>query len=243
MRDYLLDLVEHTYDLGCINLVKITGTEQDTVIDAIAEDNGVVVQAKFKNPMPDFIGTFGMPNLSKLKIILNLQEYKEDASITVTRQTRNDVDTPTGVHFENKTGDFKNDYRFMTPEVIAEKLKVAKFKGVPWHVEFEPTVASIQRLKMQMQANTEETKFQAKTENGNLVFSFGDHSTHAGNFVFQPGVTGTLKRSWAWPAAQVMSILTLTGDKVMQISDDGAIQITVDSGIGVYTYILLAHTK
>ena len=85
MRDYLLDLVEHTYDLGCINLVKITGTEQDTVIDAIAEDNGVVVQAKFKNPMPDFIGTFGMPNLSKLKIILNLQEYKEDASSTVTR--------------------------------------------------------------------------------------------------------------------------------------------------------------
>ena len=26
MRDYLLDLVEHTFDLGCIDLVKITGT-------------------------------------------------------------------------------------------------------------------------------------------------------------------------------------------------------------------------
>ena len=38
MRDYLLDLVSHTYDLGCINLVKITGTDADTSIDGLAED-------------------------------------------------------------------------------------------------------------------------------------------------------------------------------------------------------------
>ena len=32
MRDHLLDLVEHTYDLGVIDLVKITGTDK---VDAI----------------------------------------------------------------------------------------------------------------------------------------------------------------------------------------------------------------
>jgi hypothetical protein len=96
---------------------------------------------------------------------------------------------------------------------------------------------------MQAQANAEETLFQAKTENGDLKFFFGDHSTHAGNFVFHPAVSGQLKRTWAWPVKEVISIMNLTGDKTMRISDDGAADIRVDSGIAVYRYILPAQTK
>jgi hypothetical protein len=76
-----------------------------------------------------------------------------------------------------------------------------------------------------------------------LKFFFGDHSTHAGNFVFHPGVTGTLKRTWSWPIKTVIGILDLTGDKTFRISDDGAAQITVDSGLAVYNYILPAQSK
>jgi len=126
---------------------------------------------------------------------------------------------------------------------VNDKLKTAKMRPVPWHIEFEPTNAAIQRLKWQMSANAEEPNFQAKTENSDLKFFFGDHSTHAGNFVFHPGVNGQLKRAWSWPAQQVMNILALTGDKVMRISDDGAAQITVDSGIAIYNYILPAQSK
>jgi hypothetical protein len=240
MKDHLLDLVEHTYDLGVIDLVKITGDDKSTVISGLAEDRSVVVEGQFANPHPDFIGTFGMPNLSKLKILLNLQEYKENAELSLTRK---DTGAADGINFQNATKDFKNNYRFMAAEIVNEKLKTVKFKGVNWHIEFEPTIASIQRLKMQAQANAEEVNFQAKTENGDLKFFFGDHSTHAGNFVFQPGVSGTLKRAWAWPIKTVISILDLTGDKVFRISDDGAAQITVDSGLAVYNYILPAQSK
>lgn len=243
MRDYLLDLVEHTFDLGCIDLVKITGTDKETVISGIAEDRSVVVEGRFLAPVPEFIGTFGMPNLNKLKILLNLAEYKENATITVKRQDRNGVDSPVGLHFENAAGDFKNDYRFMASEIVAEKLKTVKFKGANWNVEFEPTVAGVQRLKMQSQANAEEANFQVKTDSDSLKFNFGDHSTHAGEFVFHAGISGALKRSWAYPVRQVISILDLTGDKVMKISDDGAAQITVNSGIAEYNYILPAQTK
>lgn len=243
MRDYLLDLVEHTFDLGCIDLVKITGTDTDTVIDGLAEDRSVVVQGRFNTPVAEFIGMFGMPNLSKLKILLNLAEYRENAEITVTRQDRNGETVPVGLHFCNPSGDFKNDYRFMTSEIVSQKLKTVTFKGANWHIEFQPTVAGIQRLKMQAQANAEEPTFQAKTDNGNLKLAFGDHSTHAGEFVFQPDVGGTLKRAWSWPVKQVISILDLTGDKTVRISDDGAAQITVDSGIAVYHYILPAQSK
>lgn len=240
MRDYLLDLVSHTLDLGCIDLIKIQGTDSETTVQAMAQDTSVIVQGRFHAPVADFMGTFGMPNLAKLKILLNLQEYKENAIITITRNSAGAAD---GIQFDNATGDFRNNYRFMSQSVIDEKLKNGKMRSVPWHIEFEPTVAAVQRLRMQAQANVEETVFKVKTENGDLKFLFGDHSTHAGAFVFQPGVTGTLKRAWAWPVAQFMSILALSGDKIIRISDDGAAQITVDTGLAVYNYILPAQSK
>ena len=240
MKDCLKDLVEHTFDLGCIDLIKIVGDTDTTEVSALAEDLSVVVQAKFHNPVADFVGTFGMPNLGKLKTLLNLQEYREDAKLSITRRATGE---PDGINFENKVGDFKNNYRFMAEGIVNEKLKTAKFRGATWHIEFEPTNAAIQRLKWQMSANAEEPNFQAKTENGDLKFFFGDHSTHAGNFVFQTGVTGQLKRTWSWPAKQFASIMDLTGDKIVRISDDGAAQITVDSGLAVYNYILPAQSK
>lgn len=240
MRDHLLDLVEHTLKLGCIDLVKITGDDKSTVISGLAEDRSVVVEGQYASPVAEFIGTFGMPNLTKLNILLNLQEYKEGAELTVTHK---DTGAPDGINFQNATKDFKNNYRFMASEIVNEKLKTVKFKGVNWNIEFEPTVAAIQRLKMQAQANIEEVNFQAKTENGDLKFIFGDHSTHSGNFVFQPSVQGQLKRAWSWPIKTVISILDLTGDKTFKISDDGAAMITVDSGLATYNYILPAQSK
>jgi len=240
MRDHLLDLVSHTYDLGCIDLVKIVGDDTTTTIAGLAEDRSVVIEGQYAGPVPEFIGTFGMPNLNKLKILLNLQEYKENAKLSITKRADGQ---PDGINFENATSDFKNNYRFMSSEIINEKLKTVKFKGVNWHIEFEPSAAAIMRLKMQAQANAEETVFQAKTENGDLKFMFGDHSTHSGSFVFEPGVKGQLKRAWSWPINTVISILSLTGDKVMKVSDDGAAMITVNSGIATYNFILPAQSK
>jgi hypothetical protein len=131
----------------------------------------------------------------------------------------------------------------MASQIITDKLKTPKFNGVNWHIEFEPAAAAILRLRMQSQANSEQANFQVKTDNGDLKFFFGDHSTHAGNFVFHSGVKNSLKRPLSWPAVQVMSILALSGNKIMRISDDGAMQITVDSGIAVYDYTLPAQSK
>jgi hypothetical protein len=246
MRDYLLDVVKNTYDLGCITAVKVTGNDQETTLDAVADDRTVVLHARFHAPVAEFQGLFGMPNLDKLKILLNLQEYRENAVISVNRHDRSGTGKPepVGLHFANPAGDFQNDYRFMTSEVVAEKLRTAKPKKSPtWVIEFEPAVASIQRLKMQAQAHSDEPLFQVRTEKDLLKLSFGDHSTHAGEFVFQTGISGKLTQHWSWPARQVISILDLAGDKVMRISDEGVAEITVDSGLAVYRYALLAQTK
>jgi hypothetical protein len=243
MKDILQDIVAHTHSLGFLPTVKITGEDVVTTLESMAEDRSVILNAKTHESVDEFTGTFGMPNLDKLALHLKNPEYKENAKINVIKSQRNGVEIPTSLHFENAAGDFVNDYRFMSTEVINEKLKSVKFKGNGWDIEFEPSMSAITRLKLQAAAHTEETVFQVKVEDGNLVFFFGDASTHAGSFVFQHDISGKLKHTWSWPITQVISILGLGGTATMRITDQGAMQITVDSGIAEYNYILPAQSK
>ncbi len=242
MKDILQDIVAHTHSLGFLNIVKVT-SEADTTIESMAEDRSVILSSQTKTPVSEFTGTFGMPNLDKLALHLKCPEYQTNAKVSVEQAERNGETVPTHIHFENEAGDFENDYRFMNKQIIDEKLKTVKFKGASWDVVVEPSMASIQRMKFQSMAHAEETVFTVRTEGNSLVFSFGDASQHAGSFVFQTGITGTLKHAWAWPVAQVQAVLNLDGKVTMSISDQGAMQLTVDSGLAEYNYILPAQTK
>tara|TARA_B100000212_G_C27384571_1_gene538627 strand:+ start:4515 stop:5243 length:729 start_codon:yes stop_codon:yes gene_type:complete len=242
MKDILQDIVAHTHSLGFLSLVKVSN-EESTAIDSMAEDRSVILSAQTHSPVAEFKGTFGMPNLDKLALHLKNPEYQKDAKIDVVEAERNGETVPTHIHFENAAGDFQNDYRFMNKQIIEEKLKTVKFKGATWNVTFQPSVASIARMKLMSAAHTEEPVFNVKTVDNNLVFSFGDASTHAGEFVFQHGVEGTLAHTWSWPVAQVQAILNLDGDATMSISDQGAMMISVDSGMTKYDYILPAQSK
>jgi hypothetical protein len=243
MKDNLQDLIQHTHGLGCIELIKVSGTDTETTVNAVAEDKSVIVSGVLKHPNVEFIGTFGMPNLGKLKTILSFDDYDEHSKINVTRVNKGGIDVPEYIHFETKAGDFVNDYRLMSKAIAEEKVKSVLFKGTTWNVEFEPSIAGIQRLKRQASANSEEKNFTTKTENGNLMVYFGDPSTHSGNFVFYPGVTGTLNKAWMWPVKEFLSIMDLPGDKIIRISDAGATEIVVDSGLAVYRYLLPAQAK
>ena len=239
MKDYLLDLIQHTHGLGVIELVKIEGSDTETKIAAYAEDKSVIVTGSFKTPIDGFQGVVGMPNLSKLKTILSFDDYDDKAIINITRKD----DTPTAIHFETGAGDFVNDYRLMAKVIVEDKVKTVTFKGASWDVEFEPTVAGVMRLKKQAQANSEELNFVTKTDNGDLKIYFGDPSTHSGNFVFQPGVSGNLTKAWNWPVKVFLAIMDLPGDKVVRFADAGAAEITVDSGIANYRYLIPAQAK
>jgi hypothetical protein len=243
MKDYLQDIVQNIHGLGNIDSAKITGTDTETCISTISEDKSVIVQARFHNPVPEFIGTFGLPNMGKLKTVLDIPEYREDATITIERQGEKDADYPSSITFENKGADFTNTYRLMTPSVVTEKLKNLKFNAPSWDVEFSPSNASIQRLKFQAQANSDENCFIARTDKNNLKFYFGDHSTHAGNFVFHAGISGKLSKDWKWPVGVFSSILNLVGDKTIRISDAGVSKITVTTSIAEYDFILPGQTK
>jgi len=243
MKEILQDIVSHTHNLGFLNVVKITGDDKETKFDSMSDDRTVIMFAQANEVYKEMKGVFGMPQLNKLKYLLDGPEYKDEAIIDLVMSDRNGQKVPVGIHFENKDGDFKNDYRFMNTEIINEKLKTVKFRGANWDVEVTPSLQSIQRFQFQAGANSEHVTFLTKIENGNLKFIFGDQSTHGGEFVFATGVKGKLTKAHTWPVGAILSILKIAdvNNCTLSISDVGALQITMDSGLATYKYIIPAQ--
>ena len=246
MKDILQDIVKHTHGLGFLDLVKISGDDKETAIDSMAEDRSVILQGTFNKPQAEMSGTFGMPQLGKLDIHLKCPEYKDKAKITVLSGERNGATVPTGIHFENEKGDFKNDYRFMNAEIINEKLKTVKFKGVNWDLTVQPTQQNLKDLSYWAGVmGSVESTFVAKTDKGSLKFYIGDGSNDRVEIPFTANVNVELKKGWSWPLAQTLSILKLsdTSQASISFSEQGAMKISIDSGTGVYDYILPARTS
>ena len=78
-----------------------------------------------------------------------------------------------------------------------------------------------------------------------MIFTFGDQASHGGEFIFATGVKGTINKGWAWPVAQVLQILKLADSAkvTLKFSNEGAMQVTVDSGQGEYNYIIPAQAQ
>lgn len=246
MKDILQDIVNHTIKLGMLDKVKITGTEDKTAIFSMDEKRQIVLMAETKDPVPSMNGTFGMAQLEKLRYLLEGTIYKEDAKITLTTMNKNGEDIPTGLHFENKDGDFHNDYRFMNSEIIEKILASLLFKEPSWSLDVEPTVNAIQKFQYQAGANSEIETFGAKLDGDKLRFKFGSGGIgeHGGEFVFATGVTGTLNKSYTWPVNAVLSVLKIAdgnNTKINISNDKGAMQITLDSGVATYKYIIPAQ--
>jgi hypothetical protein len=243
MKDILQDIIDHTLNLSDIEILKIVGTTTETTVSGKSEKNTVFLTGKFNTPVAPFIGTFGMPNLPKLKTILGFgDEYNENAKISVVTQKVDGVDQPSTIHFENKSGDFVNDYRLMDKTVVESKVPNVVFKGTKWDIDFQPSIAGIQRLKKQSQLHSDDEIFKTTLANGNLSVHFGTPSNYSGVFVFQNGLTGTLAKTLGWPVKQFISIMDLVGDKHVYITDQGAMKITVDSGLAQYEYLLPARS-
>jgi hypothetical protein len=240
MRDILKDLVTHTYALKCVEFVKVTGSEDETKIETVATDKSLIIIGHTKEPCIDLTGTVGMQELNKLNLLLDNPEYRENAKIEVAWEIRGGKNQPVAINFTNKDGDCSNKYSLMRAEFIDEKIKKMEFNGASWHAEFQPSLSSISRLKLQSAIHNEEDFFVVKSDKSDLKIFFGNAGTHEGNFVFHKNITGALKKSWSYPVTRFLSILNLDGEKTIKFSDMGLAMITIDTGLSVYNYYIPA---
>ena len=245
-RDIVQDIVKHTAGLGFITNVKVTGTDEATELDAMDADRTVIMHAQLHNATSDFKGEFGLGNLGFLAGVTALGNYQsDDATVEVVSRERNGVTTPDHLMFKDADGN-TDQYRFMSKEIIEQTLQTVKFKGADWDVTFEPTKAKVSELTQVAGIyGGIEPNFTVKTQDGDLIVTVGaPDGSFTGKRTFASNIEGELNEGYAWPLAQVLSILKLgmSGACVMQISKRGALQISVDSGIGQYNYILPALT-
>jgi hypothetical protein len=245
-RDVVQDIVKHTAALGFIQAVKVTGTETETTLDAMDADRSVILKATLHSPVQDFIGEFGLGNLGFLSGITNLPNYAiDDSTVEVVTRDRNGIAEPDHLLFKDASGN-TDQYRFMGKELINQALQTVKFKGAEWDITFEPTKQKVSELTQVAGIyGGIEPNFTVKTDNGDLIVTVGaSDGSFTGKRTFAKNVEGELTEGYAWPLAKVLAILKLgmSGSCLMQISQRGALQISVDSGIAKYDYILPAMT-
>ena len=144
----LKEIVTYTTSAD-LDLVKITGTATETVMEAINSHKSVVLQAKFRQAIPEFIGTVGLPNLGKLSVILNIPEYRENSQVSTTALSGGGLAT---IEFNNQFNDFANTYRLMDSAVVNNQISSMTFKEPAWNLDFEPLNANVQKFRYQTQA-------------------------------------------------------------------------------------------
>jgi hypothetical protein len=239
MKDYLIDVVRHLVPLGCFDNLRIDGTDTETKLFSMNKDRFAVVMIAPHAVIPEFKGTFGIPNLPLLNTILNIPEYQEDTAKTTINRNGND---PVDIMFENTAGDFKNEFRLIKANIIDGMQPSMQYNVPTWLTTFNPTPAEQQRLKYQSSAHPNEKHINFIIENGNIRGAIGDSSSHYGNFIFHSGVDKKARADILIPGIILNSILALDGDKTICMGTH-AMMISIDSGLAIYNYVLPSQNK
>lgn len=244
MLDALKDIIKHTNSLGWIDMVKIVGTTADAKIEAIDADKTVVIFGSMYQPITGIDTTVGLSRISILKGYIDFPLFNNDnAKIEVVKELRGSINMPTEIKFDSKAGHTSN-YRFMSETMVNEQIKVPPFKGATWNVTVSPEKKKVSELSyFQGVLGGFEKRFVVSVDKGTLNFNVGSGPTDRTIVPFASNVTGTMKHQWSWPLTQVLGILKLSDtakDCTMSFSDMGALKIEIDSGLGIYQYILPA---
>lgn len=260
LLNYLKDLVAHTSGLG-INSIKITGDGTNAIIEGSDETNKtLVIKGKFLKEVPEFEGVCGFNELELLTNYVNAYKHRDDTAVivredrtypqVVTDDDGNDVlgdngepetesvtnNVITEIHFGRGT-QMKNDYRVMDLRVLPTQ---PKFGGLPWDVVVEPTKRGIDLLSTQAGFNAEKF-FGLTVDDGTMYLTLGA----TGVIEFAYDVDGDITRAWTWEIKKVLDVLKLSSDAecTMSFSDRGALQITLNTGLAEYNYVIPAKAN
>lgn len=242
--DSLSDIVKHTHGLGFIDAVKLRYDEEKntTLVESIV-DSSVVLYGTLDEPIDGLTSTIGLSRMSVLNGYLNFAPFNtNDAQINILTQERGGVSTPTSVQFNSGKGHTAS-YRFMSEKQIDSEIQVPNFTGADWNVVFQPTRQSVKDLStLRSIIGSLESDFLIETDNGDLNFIIGSDTTDRTKVTFATGVEGELRHSYRWAINTMLPILKLGDDAAeitVSISDAGVAKIDIDSGLAMYTYIIM----
>lgn len=242
IKDTLKDVLKHTHSLGIFEMVKITGTSEETTVETVDAEKTVIFKGKTVNPVPDFVDhTVGLSRMAVLDGYIKYPGFDaENATVSVVTQERNGNTVPTEVSFIAEDGT-DAQYRFMLADVINQQLKDIKFKGAEFDINIVPSQKNIKDLTyFNSVLSAFESTFSPRTVDGKLYFHIGDAGGDRTKVLVAEAVDGELTHEFKWPLDIVLKILRLSDSSnvVMSFNAKGLLQIKVHSGLGEYTYLL-----
>lgn len=245
LKDYFKDMTTYVSNSGFFDKIKIAASDKDIIIESLDKDKEVILKGKFKEPLKELVGEFGLNNLSLLQTITGDPEFTSpDSKLTVTYESKHGEDVPTELAYENKSKSYIN-YRFMNKKLVPDQ---PKFIEPTWDVVIKPTKANVQQFAWAAAGlSAYEQYFIPKIADGNLKFFIGedDAATQRGGVVFASDRKEKFESAHKWKISQIIGVLKMADacDYEMMFSTKGAIQITMNTGIGTYKYIFPAKVR
>lgn len=238
MREILAEIV---HQCSPFDAVRVTGTEDQTRIQGKHEGQLLFLDSYLKQPVPEFIGQFGLNDLPMLSGLMNLSTYKADgATMGVKRDDRGGTETVTEILFRDplRAG---SSYKTMMAALVGGQAEIAK---TPWDVSIVPSKAKIAEFaQIAGLYGKIRDAFSISLIEGNLIFSVGSHNanTHSATMVFASDLTGSLDlKAQEFKVAQFLAVLKLAGNNPtkVNITTRGLIQISVEAEYGSYIYTI-----
>lgn len=240
MRDILSDIVRQSLNL--FDTIKITGTDKETKVQGVSKTKFLFIEGQLKTPAPEFIGQFGMSNLTLLRGLLDFSSYKtENSTFNVRRMTNEKDGTETVEQIE--FGDGKGAeaiYRCMNSRIPEQ----AEIKNIPWDVTFKPSKSKLAEFEELSKLYGVVSKtFSAKTEKGNLLFTLGEEgsSMHRASLVVEEDVDGELTGGLMWEFDDFFRVLKIANDPTIRLTSRGVMLIDTETAFGTYKYFLRAQ--
>ncbi len=240
MKETLVDMVRHV--APHFETVKVTGTESDTKIEAFTEDKDLFLVAHLKQPIPEFLGEFGIKDLSLLKGLLEFSSYKTDeAKFKIHRTERDGNEFVAEFEFRDRNGSGTR-FRTMSAKMVGEQAKIA---SITWDLTVTPTKAKVGEIsQLASLLSKVDGMFGLKVENDTLYMTIGGNSevTHAATIALAEDVNSKLLNSstWLYNTSNFLSILKNAGNDSSTVSfcSRGVIAISIESACGTYTYYI-----
>ena len=247
MKDILKNLVSFAVPLN-FSTIRVTGVENGTLFEAVREDGGVIImKAASSTPIEEFVGTFGMPNLKILKGYVDTFSTIEETDdkgvsnlkIEIQRNYKPDPTVPTDIQFS--TPGSNAIYRLQKDNLPRQP---SMKESIKWDAEVvQPPRSKITEFSSFASILSDvEKNFSVKSVGSLLKFYIGDEnsSTSKVNFVFADGLKSKIAPAKHWACNDFLTIMNLAAnaDTVVKFTNLGIIQITVDTGIMTYDFML-----
>lgn len=231
------DILKHTHGLGIYEMLKITDTDGEVLLETVDESQSVIFKGKLNNALPGLNNA--MIGLSRMGIIDGYLKYsgfkEESSSVNIVNKAGTDI--PVEIEFKDASGTTAN-YRFMPTEIVELKLQDIEFTGADYDFTFSPSPKNRSDLN-HFNSILDESYFVPKIEGGLLHFYIGDEVSDRTRILItdQTGGVSTFDCDFKWPLDIVLRILRL-GDNVTISFTGDLLQIQVHSNYGVFTYLL-----